>query len=194
MVSSPTRVDVTMKYGWEGCLMQNFVEGSWFFTFFSLPLFRELNTFVDSLCTLHLNIWSKLLGCAQDYCDFGLSLSSGILEKRKHDVSETGCVSVLRWVGEKKLWLWPVVAVEGPVALEVCMPGLSHIPAVSEVPVFMGRRNGPFSAYVSIFHWDVIFIWQWQERHSLLICYIRRCQGHVEDSPSCFQVVSCLYP
>jgi hypothetical protein len=33
----------------------------------------------------------------QNYCVFGLFPSSGILENRKHDVSETGSVSVLRW-------------------------------------------------------------------------------------------------
>jgi hypothetical protein len=30
---------------------------------------------------------------AQNYCVFGLSISSGILESRKHNVSETGSVS-----------------------------------------------------------------------------------------------------
>jgi hypothetical protein len=37
----------------------------------------------------------------QNYWVFGLFPSSGILENRKHDVSETGSVSVLRWRGEK---------------------------------------------------------------------------------------------
>jgi hypothetical protein len=32
----------------------------------------------------------------QNYCVFGLFPSSGILENRKHDVSETGSVSVFR--------------------------------------------------------------------------------------------------
>jgi hypothetical protein len=35
----------------------------------------------------------------QNYWDFGLSPSSGILGNRKHDVSETGSVSVLRCGG-----------------------------------------------------------------------------------------------
>jgi hypothetical protein len=37
----------------------------------------------------------------QNYWVFGLYPSSGILETRKYDVSETGSVSVLRWRGEK---------------------------------------------------------------------------------------------
>jgi hypothetical protein len=36
---------------------------------------------------------------SQDYMVFGLFPSSGILENRRHDVSETGFVSVLRWRG-----------------------------------------------------------------------------------------------
>jgi hypothetical protein len=36
----------------------------------------------------------------QNYCVFGLCPSPGILETRKHNVSETGSVSVLRWNGE----------------------------------------------------------------------------------------------
>jgi hypothetical protein len=33
----------------------------------------------------------------QNYCVLGLCLSSGILETRKHNISETGSVCVLRW-------------------------------------------------------------------------------------------------
>jgi hypothetical protein len=36
----------------------------------------------------------------ENYCVLGLCPSSGILEARKHNVSETGSVSVLRWGGE----------------------------------------------------------------------------------------------
>jgi hypothetical protein len=36
----------------------------------------------------------------QNYCVFGLCPSSGILETRKHNASETGSVSVLSWGGE----------------------------------------------------------------------------------------------
>jgi hypothetical protein len=36
----------------------------------------------------------------QNYWGFGLLPSSGILGTRKYDVSETGCVSVLRYGGE----------------------------------------------------------------------------------------------
>jgi hypothetical protein len=39
------------------------------------------------------------LFCAQNYWVFGLCPSSGILETRKHNVSETGSVSVLKWGG-----------------------------------------------------------------------------------------------
>jgi hypothetical protein len=35
-------------------------------------------------------------GSSQNYWVFGLFPSSGVLENRKHDVSETGSVSVLR--------------------------------------------------------------------------------------------------
>jgi hypothetical protein len=35
-----------------------------------------------------------------NYLVFGVSPSSGIVGKRKHDVSETGSVSVLRFGGE----------------------------------------------------------------------------------------------
>jgi hypothetical protein len=38
----------------------------------------------------------------QDYCVFWTFPSSGILETRKHDVSETGSVSVLRWKGGRR--------------------------------------------------------------------------------------------
>jgi hypothetical protein len=37
----------------------------------------------------------------QNFWVFGLFSSSGILENRKHDVSKTGSVSILRWGGEK---------------------------------------------------------------------------------------------
>jgi hypothetical protein len=37
----------------------------------------------------------------QNYWIFGLRSSSGILETRKHNVSETGSVSILRWVGRQ---------------------------------------------------------------------------------------------
>jgi hypothetical protein len=38
----------------------------------------------------------------QNYWVLGLFPSSGILQNRKHDVSETGSVSVLRWGGGGK--------------------------------------------------------------------------------------------
>jgi hypothetical protein len=39
----------------------------------------------------------------QNYCVFALLASSGILQTRKHDVSEIGSVSVLRWGGRHLL-------------------------------------------------------------------------------------------
>jgi hypothetical protein len=42
----------------------------------------------------------------QNYCVFGLSQWSGILETRKHNASETGTVSVLRWGGGRHLLSW----------------------------------------------------------------------------------------
>jgi hypothetical protein len=43
----------------------------------------------------------------QNYWVLGLCPSSGILQTRKHNVSETGCVSVLRW-GETPIQLGPL--------------------------------------------------------------------------------------
>jgi hypothetical protein len=52
--------------------------------------------------------WNQATWChllehyfSQNYWVFGLFPSSGILENRKDDVSETGSVSLLRWRGEK---------------------------------------------------------------------------------------------
>jgi hypothetical protein len=45
---------------------------------------------------------SSLIFCfCIPHFSFGLFSSSGVLENRKHDVSETGSVSVLRWRWEK---------------------------------------------------------------------------------------------
>jgi hypothetical protein len=44
----------------------------------------------------------------QNYWVFGLSPSSGIIETRKHDVSETGSVSVFRWGGKTSTQLGPL--------------------------------------------------------------------------------------
>jgi hypothetical protein len=44
----------------------------------------------------------------QNYWVFGLFPSSGILENRKHDDSETGSVSVLRWEGKTSTQLGPL--------------------------------------------------------------------------------------
>jgi hypothetical protein len=43
----------------------------------------------------------------QNYWGFGFLPSSSILENRKHDVSETGSVSILRWGGETPTQLGP---------------------------------------------------------------------------------------
>jgi hypothetical protein len=44
----------------------------------------------------------------QNYCVFGLHPSSGILETRKHNVSETGSVSILKWGGKTPTQLGPL--------------------------------------------------------------------------------------
>jgi hypothetical protein len=44
----------------------------------------------------------------QNYWVFGLCPSSGILETRKHSISETGSVSVLRWGGKTPTLLGPL--------------------------------------------------------------------------------------
>jgi hypothetical protein len=40
---------------------------------------------------------------SQNYWVLGLCPSSGVLETRKHNVSETGSISILRWEGERIL-------------------------------------------------------------------------------------------
>jgi hypothetical protein len=49
---------------------------------------------------------SEHSSCTQNYWVFGLCPSYGILETRKHKVSETGSVSFLRWVGEDTYMLF----------------------------------------------------------------------------------------
>jgi hypothetical protein len=59
--------------------------------------------------------------------------SSGVLETRKHDVSETGCVSVLRWKGGE--YTYSV----GPLRIElISITGLSY--PVSETSCFLVSR------------------------------------------------------
>jgi hypothetical protein len=41
--------------------------------------------------------------------------------------------------------------------------------------------------------WNAIFIRQWSEYHSRLICYHQWCQRNLNQFPSCFQVVPYLY-
>jgi hypothetical protein len=54
---------------------------------------------LTSLCTCgYCRLQASLIN-TQDYCFFFTFPSSGILETRKHDVLETGSVSVLRWKG-----------------------------------------------------------------------------------------------
>jgi hypothetical protein len=75
-----------------------------------------VNTFSGSLHNKHstfcdlrqLNFLLKefpYLFATQNYWVFGLCSSSGILKTRKHNVSETGSVSVLRWTG-RHLFCW----------------------------------------------------------------------------------------
>jgi hypothetical protein len=52
--------------------------------------YSELNNIMHSLNTKHKR---------QNYWNFGLCPSSDILKSRKHSVSETRFVSILRWVG-----------------------------------------------------------------------------------------------
>jgi hypothetical protein len=44
----------------------------------------------------------------QNYWVFGLFPSSGILESRKHNVLETGSISILRWGGKTPILLSPI--------------------------------------------------------------------------------------
>jgi hypothetical protein len=44
----------------------------------------------------------------QNYWVLGLFPSSGILGNAKYDVSETGCVSLIRWGGKTPLQLGPL--------------------------------------------------------------------------------------
>jgi hypothetical protein len=45
---------------------------------------------------LYCSSWRTSPSCTQDYWVFWTFTLSGILENRKHDISETGSVSVLR--------------------------------------------------------------------------------------------------
>jgi hypothetical protein len=59
----------------------------------------------------HQSSETKLFRAARDiqnFWVFGLLPSSGILETKIHDVSETGSVSVLRWKGETPTELGPL--------------------------------------------------------------------------------------
>jgi hypothetical protein len=59
----------------------------------------------------------------QNYWVFGLRPASGILETRKHNVSETGSVSILRWGGRRHLLYWvpkkELTSINGPVRWEI---------------------------------------------------------------------------
>jgi hypothetical protein len=61
----------------------------------------------------------------QNYLVFGRCLSSGVIETRKHNISETGSVSVLSWRGEAPTLLRPFLSSHlrtetGPVSETLC--------------------------------------------------------------------------
>jgi hypothetical protein len=80
----------------------------------------------------------------QNYWFFGLCPSSGILETRKHDVSETGSVSVLRWA-EKT----PTQSLDNPCQSQ------SHI-ATDGQSVCPSWRRAPAAAHDQIF----LLVWK----------------------------------
>jgi hypothetical protein len=55
-------------------------------------IFQKIELFIKYLC----EHFSSYMALFQNYWVLGLCSSSGILETRKHNVSETGSVSVLR--------------------------------------------------------------------------------------------------
>jgi hypothetical protein len=61
-----------------------------------------INMHVTSLGDFDAKLYAELRITAV----FGLCRSSGILETRKHNVSETGSLSVLKWGGGRRLLCW----------------------------------------------------------------------------------------
>jgi hypothetical protein len=60
-------------------------------------------------------------------------------------------------------------------------------------PNLGGHGMGPALPVQAFCTWGAIFLWQWSERHSLLMCYNQCCQRELNDFPYAFQVISCLY-
>jgi hypothetical protein len=63
---------------------------------YSVVIIGVINYWTDILCQGILSSFVSSLLYSQNCCVFGLSPSPGILETRKHDVSETGSISVLK--------------------------------------------------------------------------------------------------
>jgi hypothetical protein len=91
----------------------------------------------------HLNPIS--VSWVQNYWNFGLFPSSGIIGTRKHDVSETGSVSVLRCRGKTPTQLRPnhwLALTKGPNTVGVFLPHLRlETDAVSETSCFLVPRT-----------------------------------------------------
>jgi hypothetical protein len=68
--------------------------------------FTDLFPYFYAWVIWKLPITSQVSSYSVFYWVFGLFPSSSILEKRKHDVSETGSVSVLRWRSEDTYLVW----------------------------------------------------------------------------------------
>jgi hypothetical protein len=75
-------------------IFRQIIKRAWF------PICQESENFEKLLNTWFWRILTIVYN-TQVYWFFWTFPSSGILETRKHEVSETGSVSVLRWEGEK---------------------------------------------------------------------------------------------
>jgi hypothetical protein len=76
-----------------------------------------IRTAEEIACGGTVSSWTEYLYIhLSELLDFRAFLSSGILENRKHDVSETGSVSVLKWVENT----YPVVTLRKELTSKNC--------------------------------------------------------------------------
>jgi hypothetical protein len=110
---------------------------------------------------------------AQNYCVLGLCPLSGILETRKHNVLETGSVSVLRWRGETPTQWLRLALSKGPNRVGVSLHLRTETDPVSETSYFS-------SNYLESGRWTNF-------ENPVILCVIHLRQNPIESTlPSCF--------